>query len=204
MHNGLVGVVDCICGASDLLLSGVDNLRIVVHECALEEAHIIHRDVSPFNLLFVAATQSNLGVNFLGRVLQETEKVKIEAKIQALSRRGLLGDWGYAVPIQDPSCKDLRIPVNTPGICVKHDSETVVRSQSDLRNTDNIVIPVIDEPLPGDAGLSTDTNPLHRTVRGKVVFIYSFCSYGLGYLGMDGRGAQCRETRNTGRPSSSP
>lgn len=199
----LVGVIDCLGGASQLPPSSANYLRLVAHRDALKRGHILHRDVSLFNLLFVAALHSNLGEDFLARVLEETDKVTIRAKIQTLPRRGHLGDWGYAVPSDDSACNDdLQTPDITPGIYVS--GEAAPLRQSDLKNVHNIVIPVADEPLPSDSSLSTDANPLHRTVRGGLyIYISSSCVL-LGYLGVDGRRAQHRGTRNTGGASGSP
>ena len=107
------------------------------------------------------AIHSRLGEAFLDQVLQEPKRTAIRAKIQKLPRHSLLGDWGYAVPIDNPHCND-PTPDATPVIHVKAD--TSLLSQSNLRDTHEIIIPVAGEPLPSDSSTAIDGSPLHRMV----------------------------------------
>ena len=158
----LVGLIDCLCGAFQLLPSGANNLCLVAHCNALKGPHILHHDISLFNLLLVMVIHSKLGEGFLDRVLQESKRAAIRVKIQRLPRRGLLSDWGYAVPTYDFSCNNLT-PAASSGIHVK--GETAPLSPSDLRNTHDIIIPMAKEPLLSDSSSSIDASPLQRTVR---------------------------------------
>ena len=97
----LVGLIDCLCGASEPLSPTTANLRLAAHCDALKQAHILHCDISLFNLLLVLAMHSDVGEGFLDQVLKGPEKDVVQAKIQKLSCHGLLADWGYAVPTDD-------------------------------------------------------------------------------------------------------
>ncbi|KAF8440257.1 hypothetical protein L210DRAFT_802559, partial [Boletus edulis BED1] len=140
----LVGLINCLCA----------------HRNALKGPHILHHDISLFNLLFIMAIHSKLGEDFLDRVLEEPKRATIRAKIQRLPCRGFLGDWGYAFPMYDSSCNNLT-PSTTSGIHVK--GETAPLSLSDLRDTHDIIIPIAEEPLPSNSGLSVDASPLQCT-----------------------------------------
>ncbi|KAF8546898.1 hypothetical protein OG21DRAFT_1490718 [Imleria badia] len=141
----LIGLINCLCS----------------HHDALKKVHILHHDISLFNLLFVLAIHSDLSHDFLDRVLQGPKKVVVQAKIQTLLHRGHLGDWGYAVPTDD-SPREGPTPSAT-GIHVS--SGDALLSLPDLKNTHNIMItiPVADKPLPSDSCLSINASPLHRT-----------------------------------------
>ena len=134
------------------------SLHLAAHRDALQVAHVLHRDISLFNLLLVLAMQSDLGVDFVDRALQEPECTRIQEKIHKLSRRGLLGDWGYGIPMGDVHHSS----GPTPGIRVA--GQTKVLGRKDLHDTHSIVIPVADQPLPEDASESVDASPLQRTV----------------------------------------
>ena len=160
----LVGLIDCLCGASEPLSRTAANLCLAAHHDALKRAHILHHDISLFNLLLILAMHSDVGEGFLDRVLKGPEKDVVRAKIQKLSRRGLLADWGYAVPTDDsrsgnpPQGDD----IGATGIRISGKTEPV--SCTNLKDAHNILIPVADEPIPSDTSSSIDTSPLHRTV----------------------------------------
>ncbi|KAF8545847.1 hypothetical protein OG21DRAFT_1491853 [Imleria badia] len=101
---------------------------------------------------------NNFDTDFLDRVLQEPERTTIHTKIQSMPRCGLLVDWGYAVPVN-------AAPINvfpadkptlgaTPAVHVEGEDKLIPCTC--LKDMHNIVIPVADEPLPSDFGLSTD------------------------------------------------
>ncbi|KAF8124294.1 hypothetical protein EV363DRAFT_1299830 [Boletus edulis] len=169
----LVGLIDCICA----------------HRDALKDACVLHRDISLFNLLLVAAMQSDLGVDFVDHVLHGSERARIREKIQKLSRRGLLGDWGYAIPVPNNSSPDSQpqapsataIPTgsnsssdmqsqvphhSTPVLHVMDQTKHSVVSPDNLLGTHDIVIPVADEDLPNDTSLAIDKSALQRTLQG--------------------------------------
>ena len=133
------------------------DLYLAAHWDAVLVAHILHRDVSLFNLLLVLAMQSDLSMDFVDRVLQEPKRTQIQVKIQKLPHRSLLGDWGYGIPMGDRDSSSA-----TPGIQVA--SETKVLGKKDLRDVHNIVIPVADQPLPEDASASVDASLLQHMV----------------------------------------
>ena len=134
------------------------SLHLAAHRDALQVAHVLHRDISLFNLLLVLVMQSNLGVDFVDQALQEPECIRIQEKIYKLSRHGLLGDWGYGIPMGDVHHSS----GPTPGIRVA--GQTKVLGRKDLCDTHSIVIPVADQPLPEDASESVDASPLQHTV----------------------------------------
>ena len=160
----LVRLIDCLSSVSDPLLPDLENLHLVAHRDALKRVHILHHDISLFNLLLVLAMHSNLGEDFLDHVLQGPEKTRVQAKIQKLSCRGHLGDWGYAVPTDDACSKDFTQGATTgaTGVCISGKTQPV--SWVNLKDTHNIIIPMADEPLPSGASSLIDTSPLQHTV----------------------------------------
>ena len=134
------------------------SLHLAAHRDALQVVHVLHRDISLFNLLLILAMQSDLGVDFIDRALQEPERTRIQEKIHKLSGRGLLGDWGYGIPMGDVH----HSLGPTPGIRVA--GQTKVLRRKDLHDTHSIVIPVADQPLPEDASESVDASPLQCMV----------------------------------------
>lgn len=155
----LVALVDCLGGASKPVSPEPKHSLLVVHRNALRRAGILHRDISLFNLLLVLAIHNDLGEDFLGALQVEPEKAELQGKIQKLSRRGLLCDWGYAVPTGDT--EDFT-QGDVSGI--RSSSENEPLSRAKLTNSHNIVIPVADDPLPHNSDSPIDANPLHRTV----------------------------------------
>ena len=139
--------------------------------------NILHRDISLFNLLLVVAIHSNISKDFLVRALQEPEKAVVRAKIQRLSHRGLLGDWGYAVPTVNSCSKNLTQGDATSATGVRISGETEPLSRTNLKDTHNIVIPVADEPLLSDTGSSIDVSPLQRTVCFQLYIYTVFLTY---------------------------
>ena len=138
-----------------------------VHREALWAAGILHRDISLFNLLLVAAVKSKLGVDFLDRALQEPDRSQVHEKIKALPRHSLLGDWGYTVPINKANSlvADPSTLAAAPRICVGQQNASLLVSCAELLNTNNVVIPVADEPFDHDFDTSFDASPLHCMVR---------------------------------------
>ena len=107
---------------------------------------------------------SNLGEDFLDHVLQGPEKTRVQAKIQKLSCCGHLGDWGYAVSMDDACSKDFTqgATTGTTGVCISGETQPV--SWVNLKDMDNIIIPVADEPLPSGASSLINASLLQRTV----------------------------------------
>ena len=150
-------------------VSGMEYLRLVAHRDALRKMGILHRDISLFNLFLVMAMQSTLGVDFVDRVLDESRRTRIREKVQKLSCRGLLGDWGYAVPIHGDSSSDKVPPtlVTPPMLCVIDQTvqmEPVPVSPDRLHGMHSIIIPMANQPLPNDSSISADESVLQRTV----------------------------------------
>jgi len=101
-----------------------------VHCEALQAAGILNRDISLFNRLLVAAVKSELGVDFLDQALQEPDRSQVHEKIKALPCCSLLGDWGYAVPINKANSlvADPFIPAAAPQICVGRQNTSLLVS----------------------------------------------------------------------------
>ena len=160
----LVGLINCLCGASKLLSPTTANLHLAAHHDALKQAHILHCDISLFNLLLVLAMHNDVWEGFLDQVLKGPEKDVVRAKIQKLSCHGLLANWGYAIPIDysqsgNPSQGD---DTDTTGICISGKTEPV--SRTNLKDMHNILIPMANEPIPSGTGSSINTSPLHHMV----------------------------------------
>lgn len=127
------------------LLSSFIYSRFIAHRDALKDAGILHCDISLFNLLFALVYDDlNLDTDFLNRALQEPERTQLHTKIQSLPRRGLLADWGYAVPITNTSSDECASDAPA-GVRVEGEENTLPRSE--LSDGHSIVIPVVDEPL---------------------------------------------------------
>ena len=123
------------------------------------------------------AIHSNISEDFLDQALQEPEKAAVRAKIQTLSRRGLLSDWGYAVPMVNSCSKNLTQgdATGATGVCISGETEPL--SRTNLKDTHNIIIPVADEPLPSDTGLSINVSLLQCTVRFQLYIYTVFLTY---------------------------
>ncbi|KAG6374959.1 hypothetical protein JVT61DRAFT_3716 [Boletus reticuloceps] len=141
-----------------ILCSLIDGSPNPSHHDALKHAGILHCNVSLFNLLVLMHDDPN--TDFINQVLQEPERSNMHARIQGISRRGLLGDWGDAVPV-NVSPSDEHALCATPAIRVE--GETKPLPLTNFKGTHSIIIPVADEPLPSDSGFSTDASPLQCT-----------------------------------------
>ncbi|KAF8449209.1 hypothetical protein L210DRAFT_3640833 [Boletus edulis BED1] len=107
----LVGLIDCLCGASEPLSPATANLGLAAHRDTLNRAHILHRDVSLFNLLLVLAMHSDVGEGFLDQVLKGPEKdvgddtgatgIRISGKTEPLSRTNLEDTHNILIPVAD-------------------------------------------------------------------------------------------------------
>ncbi|KAI9570933.1 hypothetical protein HD554DRAFT_2037123 [Boletus coccyginus] len=133
--------------------------RATAHRDALKDADILHRDISLFNL-FLVLIHDDLSTDFINRVLQEPERSNIHAKIQSIPHCGLLGDWGYAIPVNVSPSDKFALGI-TPAVHV--DSEKQPISQTDLKDMHSIVIPIADKSLSSNSGFSMNASPLQRT-----------------------------------------
>ena len=68
------------------------SLHLAAHRDALQVAHVLHCNISLFNLLLVLVMQCDDGVDFINQVLQELKCTQIQEKIENLPNCGLLGD----------------------------------------------------------------------------------------------------------------
>ena len=178
----LVGIVDSLQGESHLtdILEPAVTHESVAHLDAFVIAGVLHRDISLFNLLFVTLAEGKRrAMKFLQTsALSEDEGARLTQKIaDNVARRGLLADWGYAIPNQKPTKADLRndqpgrlssVPDSSPTLYVRlpgSGSETTMKRQRELNGKDSIVIPLVHESLPEDPNSPIDASPLHRTVR---------------------------------------
>ncbi|KAG9309134.1 hypothetical protein JVU11DRAFT_10841 [Chiua virens] len=93
----------------ELLVSFLDY--IATHKNALEVAGILHRDVSLANL-FLAFARGRTDHSVFMKHLSGEDKEHLCERIRSLERRGVLGDWGYAVPVTSPSSPS---PATTSG-----------------------------------------------------------------------------------------
>ena len=150
-------------------MSGMEYLCLVAHRNALRKVGILYCDISLFNLFLVVAMQSTLSVDFVDHVLDESRRTRVQEKIQRLSHRGLLGNWGYTVPIHSDSFSDKASPMLvTPPLLHVIDPtmqmEPVPIFLDHLHGTHSIVVPVADQPLLNDSGMSADESVLQRMV----------------------------------------
>lgn len=156
---------------------------IPAHKDAIEKACILHRDISLFNLLLDTWNRSDDRMQFLNVLPEQTRKRLYQQIKASVSHRGLLVDWGYAVPIEPassepvtrPSTPDSRSDSVEPEDCDEGAVPTVLRNDQPTRST-VVYVPVsklgqnheIKLPLAGEAvdpaRPSIDTNPLYRTV----------------------------------------
>ena len=80
--------------------------QIIVHKHALEDAGILHRDVSPANLFLACAKgRTDHGIH-MNELLDEIRE-RLCQRIRNLPQWGVLGDWGYANA-------EARSPTSTP------------------------------------------------------------------------------------------
>ena len=73
----------------------------LAHKNALEVAGVLHRDVSPSNLFFgKARNRTDHSIHM--EHLPDEDRERLCTEIRNLKWRGILGDWGYAVPVVTP------------------------------------------------------------------------------------------------------
>ena len=70
---------------------------MIAHKDAVEVAHILHRDLSLPNLILAPPQGRSNHAKFMHHLPISTREV-LCARIEGLGRRGVLADWGYAVP----------------------------------------------------------------------------------------------------------
>jgi hypothetical protein len=180
----LVGIVNSLQGESHLtdILEPAVTHKSIAHLNPFVKAGVLHRDISLFNLLFVALVEGKQrAMKFLQTSgLSEDEAAQPTQKIaDNVARRGLLADWGYMIPNQKPTTADLpneqpgglsSVPDSSPTIYVRLpgsglEMKTTMKCQNELNGKDCIVIPLVHESLPENPSSPIDASPLHRTVR---------------------------------------
>ncbi|KAI5997072.1 hypothetical protein EDD15DRAFT_2364534 [Pisolithus albus] len=172
----------------ELLVAFLDY--VVAHKNAVEVAHILHRDISLFNLFLADVTRRNDHKESMEMAgLPEEAWVELCERIAKLRRRGVLGDWGYAVPMAehtatrsdaaqfsdatDPPTSPIEVPSQTtdePVNCVyvvpvsSESAEPRLISVADLTGDHNIVLSMGPQSeTKGDSRETIDMSPLHCT-----------------------------------------
>ncbi|KAI5984419.1 hypothetical protein EDD15DRAFT_2375238 [Pisolithus albus] len=172
----------------ELLVAFLDY--VVAHKNAVEVAHILHRDISLFNLFLADVTRRNDHKESMEMAgLPEEAWVELCERIAKLRRRGILGDWGYAVPMAehtatrsdaaqfsdatDPPTSPIEVSSQTtdePVNCVyvvpvsSESAEPRLISVADLTGDHNIVLSMGPQSeTKGDSRETIDMSPLHRT-----------------------------------------
>ncbi|KAI5994537.1 hypothetical protein EDC04DRAFT_2910536 [Pisolithus marmoratus] len=87
----------------ELLVAFLDY--IVAHKNAVEITHVLHCDISLFNLLLAFVTQRSDHLEFVQRMssLSAADQTALCTRIVSIKQRGVLADWGYAVPMAEPT-----------------------------------------------------------------------------------------------------
>ncbi|KAI5990602.1 hypothetical protein EDD15DRAFT_2369663 [Pisolithus albus] len=161
----------------ELLVAFLDY--IVAHKNAVEIARVLHCDISLFNLLLASVTQRSDHSEFVQRMssLSAADQTALCTRIASVKRRGVLADWGYAVPMAEPTTITGSVtptpPVEQPTQAeyessnsvpvVPVNSKDVLRLVSDLTKEDNIVLAMGPASVENDLRHTIDTSPLHRT-----------------------------------------
>lgn len=209
----LIAFIDYILGNVDLFVRWFHSPFTCnpAHRDALKKAGILHRDISLFNLLLVRSAESEERLEFLDGLPRGTRDLRQKIE-KFVSHRGLLGDWGYTVPINattsqpatglptpdldsNPFANDTLLTSSKYGEDVvpaakvsRNGQEHTIRytSVSHLGWDHNIKLRMAGDPL-DFAWPTVDTNPLYRTVNHSLV-PYSYLSepFTSGDLVMDG------------------
>ncbi|KAI6000082.1 hypothetical protein EDD15DRAFT_2362646 [Pisolithus albus] len=164
----------------ELLVAFLDY--VVAHKNAVEVAHILHRDISLFNLFLASVTQRSDHKSFVERMtgLSTEAQVELCGRIAKLKQRGVLGDWGYAVPTSEHSStansdadhsSDASDPPTSPIEMVSQTaSKTITNavprlvSISDLTRDDDIVVAMGPQSeTESDLCETIDSCPLYHT-----------------------------------------
>ena len=126
------------------------DISSIAHLDAVEIARILHRDTSLMNLLLSRKTHFRSNHHrFMGKLTTEQSECLCQ-KIDKLTRRGLLANWGYAVPTTPPS--------PSPAI---NDPEPRLPGSSTTPNEP--LLSVADEPLLEADGIPLVTDPFNQT-----------------------------------------
>ena len=179
----LIGFMDCITSEFPNQLQDLFCSPSSAHRDAIKIAKILHCDISLFNLLLILATDRNL----LDNILQNLPQVESKSHeiLQCLIEKwhpccGLLAFWGYAVPTpdhpdfssSDPSSElehSQTLPIlplkrsTFNSVPVKRVEDVVSVPWNGLKSTDDIVIPMANDPLPKT--LYNLNDKLYHTVR---------------------------------------
>ncbi|KIJ67422.1 hypothetical protein HYDPIDRAFT_25878 [Hydnomerulius pinastri MD-312] len=169
-----------------LLLFPVSAARVVLltssaaHRDAVEKASVLHRDISLLNLLLVGWDNVNMDrrSDFLNHLPTGTREL-LRSKLKNLPHRGLLADWGCAVPIaglsahsspfsvtETVNCEAVPVRRSSAGAPGPGDAGTDTLEYialSELKHDDEIMLLMGRDSPPADHSQpSIDTNPLHR------------------------------------------
>ena len=90
-----------------------------------------------FNLLLIALHNDSSFDFVIHSDLSPETRQSLLGKLQRISRRGLLADWGYAVPLSSDAAKPPS-PVDAITPAVYHQPATVVASSSPLTSLTNL------------------------------------------------------------------
>ncbi|KAI9569834.1 hypothetical protein HD554DRAFT_2037832 [Boletus coccyginus] len=170
------------------ILKLLNAAGVAAHRDTLKKAGILHHDISLFNLLLVRSAESEEHLEFLDGLPKGTRDLLRQKIEKFVSHRGLLGDWGYAVPINATTSQpatglptpdlDSNPFANDTLLTSSKYSEDVVPAAKVSRNGQehtirytsvshlgwdhNIKLHMAGDPL-DFAWPTVDTNPLYRT-----------------------------------------
>ena len=104
---------------------------LIAHKNAVEVAGILHRDVSLVNLFLTYTTQSN-HMEFVQKMsgLSANAQVELCERIGNVKQQGVLGDWGYTVPMTEHSTGTASpdVAADPPTLSIKMPSQTADKS----------------------------------------------------------------------------
>jgi hypothetical protein len=155
---------------------------LIAHKNAFEIAHVLHRDISLYNLFLCKAPDRDKHVDLVKNMsgLSADAQAMLCDRIGNVKRRGLLGDWGYGVPTTgDSSPTRPGTPDGAPSQTADKSTNSVpvvpVLSKnaepkytlvSNLTKDDDVTLAMGFEADPeNDIRCTNDTSPLYRTVR---------------------------------------
>jgi len=101
-----------------------------VHKDAVEKAHILHHNMSLLNFLLISwdSTDAEYSWDFVhSSHLSPEAQDSLLRKLEGISRRGHLADWGYAVPFYPQNITNLTRPDNT-------DTKTTTQPERDTEH----------------------------------------------------------------------
>ncbi|KAI6107692.1 hypothetical protein EV401DRAFT_2077013 [Pisolithus croceorrhizus] len=98
--SDLITAFSCL---GELLVAFLDY--IVAHKNAVEITHVLHCNISLFNLLLASVTQRSDHLEFIQRMssLSAADQTPLCTRVASVKQQGVLADWGYAVPMAEPT-----------------------------------------------------------------------------------------------------